>query len=196
MIHFYVKSTKGKTSKDINIEDLPGSAGRLDIISRCINSALWLSNSMRRDVIFHTVLHGEPNPPVYIRIEGEKLRKVQPDERNISIFLKKAIERLVPERETESTPGIFVSRKSFEQLIEENAGRRFFLLSEDGSPISDIDKDLLKEDVFFILGDKEDLADDEIKVLEKYNAVRVSLGRKPYLASHCITVVNWLRDGL
>ncbi|MBW6451746.1 MAG: tRNA (pseudouridine(54)-N(1))-methyltransferase TrmY [DPANN group archaeon] len=193
MIHFYVKSTKGQTSPDINLSDLAGSAGRLDIISRCINSALWLSNAMRRDVVFHTILHGEPNPPIYIRIEGAKLRKVQPDERNISIFLKKAIERFKDGKEIESTPGIFVSRKSFEQLIEDNKEKTFFLLSEEGKSLEPLDK-VKYTDAFFILGDKEDLIDSEIAYLEKYKLNRVSLGDKSYLASHCITIVNWLND--
>lgn len=194
LIHFYVKSTKGRTSPDINLEDLPGSAGRLDIIARCINSALWLSNSLRRDVVFHTILHGGPNAPIYIKIEGKNLKKVQPDERNISIFIKKAIGYYRDGSIIESTPGVFVSRKSFAELLEENKGNKFVFLSETGKFIGDAKEEIFSDNAFFILGDKEDLAPEEVKLIEKYKPSVISLGNNKYLASHCIAVINWTRD--
>ncbi|MEA3229298.1 MAG: tRNA (pseudouridine(54)-N(1))-methyltransferase TrmY [archaeon] len=191
MRHFYVKSTKGKTCGDFNINDTAGGAGRLDIIARAVNNAFWLSHSLRSDAVFHTILFGEPNPPIYIRIDGEKMRKVQPDERNITIFLKKAIERFKEGKITETTPGIFSSRKTFEQLVEENKDKNLYLLLEDGEDISKVD---ISEDCFFVLGDKEELDDDEIRLLEKHGAKKVSIGKKPYLASHCIGFLNIYLD--
>ncbi|NOQ38027.1 tRNA (pseudouridine(54)-N(1))-methyltransferase TrmY [archaeon] len=191
MKHFYVKSTKGKTCGDFNLNDTAGGAGRLDIIARAVNSALWLSHSLRRDVVFHTILFGEPNPPIYIKITGEKVRKVQPDERNITIFLKKAIERFEEGRVTQTTPGIFSSSKTFEELVEENKDCDFYLLCEDGDDISSVD---ISENAFFVLGDKEDISDDEVKVLEKYGAKKISLGKTPYLTSHCVGFLNMYMD--
>ena len=191
MKHFYVKSTKGKTCGDFNLNDTAGGAGRLDIIARSVNSALWLSHSLRRDVMFHTILFGEPNPPIHIKIDSDKVRKVQPDERNITIFLKKAIERFVDGKVTQTTPGIFSSRKTFDKMIDENKDCEFYLLSEEGEDISKID---IAENAFFALGDKEDLDEDEIGVLEKYGAKKISLGKTPYLTSHCIGFLNIYMD--
>ena len=191
MRHFYVKSTKGKTCGDFNLNDTAGGAGRLDIIARAVNSALWLSHSLRRDVMFHTILFGEPNPPIYIKITGEKVRKVQPDERNITIFLKKAIERFEEGRVTQTTPGIFSSRKTFEELVEENKDCEFYILCEDGDDISSVD---ISENAFFVLGDKEDISEDEVKVLEGAGARKISLGKTPYLTSHCVGFLNMYMD--
>ncbi|MCK4808112.1 MAG: tRNA (pseudouridine(54)-N(1))-methyltransferase TrmY [Candidatus Aenigmarchaeota archaeon] len=191
MRHFYVKSTKGRTCGDFNLNDTAGGAGRLDIIARAVNSALWLSHSLRRDVVFHTILFGEPNPPIYIKITGEKVRKVQPDERNITIFLKKAIERFEEGRVTQTTPGIFSSRKTFEELVEENKACDFYILCEDGDDISSVD---ISENAFFVLGDKEDISDDEVKVLEDAGARKISLGKTPYLTSHCVGFLNMYMD--
>ena len=191
MRHFYVKSTKGKTCGDFNLNDTAGGAGRLDIIARAVNSALWLSHSLRRDVMFHTILFGEPNPPIYIKITGEKVRKVQPDERNITIFLKKAIERFEEGRVTQTTPGIFSSRKTFEELVEENKDCDFYILCEDGDDISSVD---ISENAFFVLGDKEDISEDEVKVLEGAGARKISLGKTPYLTSHCVGFLNMYMD--
>ena len=193
MRHFYVKSTKGKTSGDINLSDTAGSAGRLDIIARSINASFWISHSLRTDVNFHTILFGEPNPPIYIEIVGEKLRKVQPDERNISIFIKKAIERFSEERFTQTTPGIFSGRRTFEEMIEKHRDCDFYILSEEGEDIDNIE---ISDNAFFILGDKEDLTEDEIKIVEKKGAKKISLGKKPYLTSHCISYLNIYQDRL
>jgi len=188
--HFYLKS-HAKTSPEINLKDLPGSSGRMDVVARCINAAFWLSHDIRRDVVFHTILHGEPSPPVYIRIEGDKLRKVSPDERNIAIFIKKALERLEEDMEIESTPGIFVSRKNFEQLLEENKDKEFYLLDEEGEDIENVE---IKDEPFFFLGDYVDMEEEEKNMLYKYGAKAVSIGRKSYLSSHCITIINWWMD--
>jgi len=187
--HFYLKSN-AKTKPDINLKDLPGAAGRLDILARCINSAFWISYGIRKNVIFHTILHGEPNPPVYIRIEGDKLKKVSPDERNIAIFIGKALKRADADKEIESTPGIFVSKKSFEELLKENSNKNFYLLDENGKDI----KNMEIKNPFFFLGDNIDLSEDEKNLLYKYGAKAISLGKISYLSSHCITILNWWMD--
>jgi len=43
--HFYLKS-HAKTSPEINLKDLPGSSGRMDVVARCINAAFWLSHDI------------------------------------------------------------------------------------------------------------------------------------------------------
>ncbi|MEM1513577.1 MAG: tRNA (pseudouridine(54)-N(1))-methyltransferase TrmY [Candidatus Thermoplasmatota archaeon] len=186
--HFYLKSN-ALTKANINLKDLP-SAGRIDIVARCVNSAFWLSNSIRRNVFFHTILHGEPNPPIYIRFEGGKLRKVSPDERSISIFILKAIEKAGDE-EKESTPGIFVCKKNFNKFVEENRDKEYYLMDEKGEDIEKID---IGENPLFFLGDNRGLNEEEKKILHKYGAIDVSIGKKSYLSSHCITVINWLLD--
>ncbi|MCD6330645.1 MAG: tRNA (pseudouridine(54)-N(1))-methyltransferase TrmY, partial [Thermoplasmata archaeon] len=158
---------------------------------RCINSAFWLSYGIRKNVIFHTILHGEPNPPVYIRIEGERLRKMAPDERNIAIFIKKALERMREDKEIESTPGVFVCKKSFKELLEENKDKDFYLLDEKGEDIESVE---ISDKPFFFLGDYKDLEKKEKELLFKYGAVPISIGKKSYLSSQCIAILNWILD--
>jgi len=187
--HFYVKS-HAITSPSINLRDLPGSGKRLDIVARCINAAFWLSYGIRKNVVFHTILHGEPNPPIYIRFEGEKLRKVSPDERSIAIFIGKALKKFREDTEIESTPGVFVARKKFHELLEEHKDKNFYLLDEEGEDIGDVE---IKKP-FFILGDNVDLLPEEKKLLDDYGAQKISIGEKSYLSSHCITIINWWMD--
>ncbi len=195
-VHYYVKSTRGPTSPDFKTTDITGKGGRLDIIARSINAALWLSHGMRRNVVFHTILHGPPEPPVYIRFEGSKLRKVQPDEQNIIKFIKKALERMKPDREVESTPGVFVTRKSFQELLEEHSDKEIILLDENGGHGPERIQELAREgkNMFIILGDYEDLTPEEKNLVKDMRGETVGLGPVPYLASHCIVITNWLID--
>ena len=173
------------------MNDLPGSAGRLDVVARCINAAFWRSYGIREDVVFHTILHGPPEPPVYIRLEGTRLRKVSPDERNIAIFIRKALERMREGETVESTPGIFVERMHFEALLWRYKERELYMLDENGIPFEQV---RIGEKPFFFLGDNMDLEKEEKELLEEYGATSISLGSASYLSSHCITVLNWLMD--
>jgi tRNA (pseudouridine54-N1)-methyltransferase len=187
---FYVKSN-AFTFPQINFKDLPGSTGRLDIIARCVNTSFWLSYGIRKNVTFHTILHGVPSPPVYIRFEGDKLKKVTPDERNIAMFIQKSLERMQDGREIESTPGVFVSKKDFKSILEDNRDKDIYFLEETGEHIKTIK---ISDTPFFVLGDNKDLQDSEKNILHTYGAQPVSIGLQPYLSSHCITVLNWLMD--
>ncbi len=190
MREFLVLSRKGITSPDFNFKDLPGFCGRIDLLARCVNSALWVSHGIRRDVVFHTILQGKPDPPKYIRFEGDKLKKVPPDERGIALFIQKALERYQEGKEIESTPGIFVSKKSLQEVVKENSDKEIYILHEKGIPINEVE---IGENPFFILGDHIGLPKKDEKFCLRFGK-KVSLGKKSYLASHCITIVNYLLD--
>jgi tRNA (pseudouridine54-N1)-methyltransferase len=192
-----VKSTNGLTdASKINLKDIPGSSGRLDIIARSINAALWLSHNIRRNNVFHTILHGPPNPNIYIRFEGKNIRRISPDERSIMLFLIKALNKKTGEAEIESTPGVFVSQKDFKQLLCENKDKQIYLLTEKGESLEETIFPE-KKDYFFILGDNQDLTDEEKQIAIDAGAKPVSLGKNiSYLTSHCITIINWYLDKL
>ena len=163
----------------INLKDLPGS-GRLDMVGRIVNSAFWLSHDIRRNVKLHLIW-----PNIYIRFEGNRMRKVSPDERNIAIFIKKAKENL-RNYEYEFHPGIFVGKKTLKEVLD-SLNDKIYLLTEDG-------KEIKFSEGAFILGDHKGFKNEDLKIIEKYNPTKISLGRKSYLTSHCIVIVNYLLD--
>jgi len=91
----------------------------------------------------------------------------------------------------ETSPGIFAYRRSFEEVVEENSDKEFYLLDEEGTPVDEVE---FEGTPFFFLGDNRDLTDGEKNYLAKRGAKRVSLGNISYLSSHCITVMNWRMD--
>ncbi len=184
---FIIYSRKGRTDSKFNIEDLPSSGGRMDLVARCINSALWLSDQIRKDTKIFVVLNGPPNPPVTLCFDGNKIKKMTPDERSISIWIKKVLNSDFGEKWTEFRNGILVSRKSFQEIIKEHEKRNIYVLHEKGKKLK------IKKDPVFILGDNIGLPEKEEKMALKHGK-KLSLGKKTYLASSCISILNYMID--
>jgi tRNA (pseudouridine54-N1)-methyltransferase len=183
---FVIVAHKAVTTPKFSLNDLPGAAGRMDIVARCINASLFLSHDLRRDVDTYAVLLGEPSPPVTVRFNGEKVRYLSPDERSAAALIKKALEKGAPvSGEEESTPGVYISKRSFEEVAE--SLDNIIYLHEDGEDIRNIK---LTGNEAYVLSDHQNLTPEEEAILEKKCAKKVSLGKKLYHADHCIVMVN------
>lgn len=183
---FVIVAHKAVTTPKFSLNDLPGAAGRMDIVARCINASLFLSHDLRRDVDTIAVLLGEPGPPVSVRFNGEKVRYLSPDERSAAALIKKAMEKGAPQTgEEESTPGVYISKRSFQEVIE--GLDNVIYLHEEGE---DIRKVKLTGNEAYVLSDHQNLTPEEEAILEKKGAKKVSLGKKLYHADHCIIMVN------
>lgn len=191
----FVLYSHAKTSPEINLKDLPGSTGRLDVVCRCICDALFISGKIREDTRIIVTLTGKPTPPISIMFDGRFLRKVHPDERNIAIFIGKAIKKINSVDKNhrkfsgwnESTPGIFVSRADFCEIISYCIKPRY-LLCEYGRDIAELNID----GGCFILGDNRDPPPEIIEKLSP-TPESISLGPISLFASQSITVVhNWI----
>ena len=145
------------------------NAGRLDIVHECVVASLFLSHGLRRNVVFHAILNGPPNPPLHIQIEGATLYDVRTD--------------------IETWQAIF--KKSFEALVKakaENSG--VYVLEEGGRYVADVE---LPENCVFVLGDHVGLPKKTEGFALRYGK-KISLGKQPYLAASCITIINYLLD--
>jgi tRNA (pseudouridine54-N1)-methyltransferase len=178
---FILFSRIGKTSGNFdNLHD----AGRLDIVHECIVASFFFSHGLRRNVNFHAIINGPPNPPFHIQIIGETLYDVRTDVSTWTNILRKIISG-------KPHPGITAGKKSFENLLKEKSlTHSLFVLEEDGKNVADI---IIPENSVFILGDHVGLP----KKAESYAlrfGEKVSLGKQPYLAASCITIINYLFD--
>jgi tRNA (pseudouridine54-N1)-methyltransferase len=159
-------------------------AGRLDIVHECIVSSLFLSHGLRRDVTFHAVLNGPPNPPLHIQIDGSILYNVRTDMDTWQLILKKTIQG-------KPHPGITKDKTSFEALLKIKAQtRQIYVLEEDGK---DINQTQLAENSLFILGDHVGLP-KKAETFALRLGEKISLGKQPYLAASCITIINYTLD--
>jgi tRNA (pseudouridine54-N1)-methyltransferase len=179
---------KAKTSGDFSLNDLPGSAGRMDILCRCVSSALFLSFGMRRDVNIHLLLLGEPDPGKIIRFEGLNLKYLNPDERSSGSLIQKALLKEAREKDTRSTPGVWVRRGDLKSLLSEFGGRTLLYLREDGRDIREFSREI--RDPVFILGDHTGVSEEEEVQLFEAGAKVISVGPISLHSDHCITLVH------
>ncbi|WP_336036236.1 tRNA (pseudouridine(54)-N(1))-methyltransferase TrmY [Halobacterium yunchengense] len=185
MRQFVVLGHNAPTDPDFSLSDLAGGAGRLDVLCRCVNSALFLSHGIREDVEISLVLRDE----VTVRIDASDLRYMNPDERNVAGLLKQALEakdQAIGHREAESTPGIHVSKRGFEAVLDALDGT-VVELHEDGDPLADVEP---PEDPVFVLSDHEDFTDAEASLLAERSDCRVRVGPEVLHADHAITVAH------
>ena len=163
MRRFVVVGHRAITSAEFNLNDLCGSTGRLDVLLRCINSAFFLSHDLRRDVELYLVLRGKPDPSKTIRLVGNELKYLNPDERSTAALIRNSLLKKLDKAEVMSTPGIYISKSSFEEVIESLAKiSKIVYLRESGRKLV---PSKLKRDWTFILGDDKDMSNEEEAVI-------------------------------
>ncbi len=176
-------SRLGRTDSNlVNLHD----AGRLDIVYECIVASLFLSHAIRKDVVFHAVLNGPPKPPIHIEIDGSTLHDVRTDQQTWTRIFKNV---LYGERH----PGIAVNFVGFEPLLKAKAETNVVYILEEGG--RDVAETCLKSDSVFILGDHVGLPKTVEKFALRYGE-KISLGKRPYLAATCISIINYNLDRL
>lgn len=187
MRQFIVLGHEAPTEPDFSLDDLTSGAGRLDVLCRCINAAFVLSHDLRTDVRVYLVLQDE----VVIRFDGDELRYLSPDERNIASLIRTALDaktEVVGHRNVESTPGVHISKRGFEAVLDDVSHDGVVLqLHEDGSPIIDLAP---PAEPVFVLSDHHEFTDHEHALLEEAVRERVCLGPKVLHADHAITIAH------
>ncbi len=181
MREFIVYSRFGRTAPDFrNLHD----AGRLDIVYDCAVASLFMSHAIRKDTIFHAILNGPPKPPLHLQINGPTLHDVRVDQETWTQILRRQLE-------SKNHPGITLTKDNYENLIKTKADKKdIFVLEEGGTDVSQAN---VSENSIFVLGDHVGLP----KIVERFTlryGSKVSLGKKAYLASSCITILNYLVD--
>ena len=189
MIRFIIIGHRAHTTGDFKLDDICGGAGRLDILCRCVNSAFFLSHDLRKDVEVYLVLQGGEDAPKTVRFSGSDIRYLNPAERSTASQIRNAvIKNVEPGREVRSSPGVYVSRRSFPDILEELKDQcRFVFLREDGVDIRDYD---IPENPCFIMGDDRDPDEAEEELIVSMGADRIRLGPVSLHANHCMIIVH------
>ncbi|MCL2607654.1 MAG: tRNA (pseudouridine(54)-N(1))-methyltransferase TrmY [Methanomassiliicoccaceae archaeon] len=188
MIRFVITGHRAPTTGDFRLDDITGGAGRLDVLVRCVNSAFFLSHSIRTDTELFLVLEGGRDAPKTVRFSGNEIKYLNPDERSTASLIRNALLKRIDDTEVRSSPGIYVSRRSFSDVIDDlRTVSGIMYLKEDGSDIRDAE---LPEELTFVLGDDRDLTDDEERILMECEPSKLCLGPLSLHADHCMIIVH------
>jgi tRNA (pseudouridine54-N1)-methyltransferase len=196
MREFILRAAKANTSPLFNVEELT-RAGRMDVVARCVSNALWVSMNVRKDTLFHAVLEGPNLAPKTVSFYGESLEGADYDEKSIALLIQRALKKgisLKQNEEKDVMPGIKVSKKSFERLVEEKAAEakndddiQLIYLHKEGKDAREFN---FKEHPIFIFGDLSGMPAKTEGLLDRYGAEKISLGPVMLFAAACITIVH------
>lgn len=161
-------------------------AGRMDIAIHSFIQGVFLSHGFRKDVVFHFVFYGMPDPPKHIQIQVTD--ELELNKKDVGTLIQKMLYKYKQGEKNEVFPECFVEKKSFLNVIQElmDEGNEIYILDKNGE---DLRKTDISENCVFILGDHEGLPKAEMKRLKK-EVNLVSVGNKMYFASQTVAVVN------
>jgi len=191
---FAIIGHRAPSSGKINLNDLAGSSGRMDVLARAVNTALFLSHGIRDDTDITLHLMGGPGPPRRIWFQGSRLRGVHPDERAIAGHIAKVLKEPVPAigQLVEIHQGLWNLGGGIEQTIHDwtREDVRIFSLDASGVPFDSAVHH--SDSIGFILSDDRPFTDDEVQSME--NLQKISLG-DTWLQGHaCISILHHLLD--
>lgn len=184
MREFVLISNQGRTSG--NFDDLM-KAGRIDIVIHSIINAFFISNQIRKDVIFHLFLQGPPDPVKHIEFIYDENTSFS--KKDIGTLIKKTLFKYKKGKKVESFPGVFIEKKSFQEFFKEIKDGNIYTLDKKGEL-----KEKFLENSIFILGDQEGFSKDNKKFIRKNIKNFISLGKENYFTSQCITILNHYID--
>ncbi len=184
--------------KNFNLKNIPGSSGRLDVIARCILSALVENDKF------------DENAEIWVFLDRYGAFNFNPSELNFETFPKneillsqylfESIQKIQPEQSKFSIPISYVKCvdtnifEVLEQLLEDKF--ELFILSEDGIDLQQYIRSTQYTDpqYAFIVGSQTgDFIDSE--KLSELNLQRLSLGKVSYLASSVIRLTKLIIYG-
>ncbi|MBI2042915.1 hypothetical protein HYT25_00825 [Candidatus Pacearchaeota archaeon] len=185
MKHFLYFSKSAATSGAALSQGDLMKAGRMDIAIHSFIQSVYLSGDYRKDVIFHFVFYGPPNPPRHIEIQISD--ELEVSKKDVGNLIKKILYKYKEGKKTEVFPKCFVEKKSLLDVVQELAKENeIFLLDEKGL---DLRKAKILKNCVFVLGDQDGIPAKELKRL-KQTATLISIGPKTYFASQVVAIVN------
>ena len=187
---FFINSRTVDISK-YTIKDIPGSSGRLDVISRCILSALTTGTEL------------EENIQIWVFLDKYGTFTFEADLFNDEAFPKNEllltdffVEFIKKTKKGEKYPETPLDSIKYSKLDIFDAIKNFvekkykiYVLNENGKDFKEVFEKLNSNNLLFIIGDQSgDLLNN--KELKKLNLENISLGSRAYLASSTIRLIK------
>ncbi len=190
MRRFVVIGRSATASPDVSIDDVPGSAGRLDVLLRCVRATLLVSHGVRRDTAIYLVLGGGPRAPRTVRIDGATSEYLRQDERSLAGMLKSML-GWAEDRDTfgEGVRGMSIARGGLDVVLADlGSDYQPYVLVEGGEDVRAAKLELANP-VFFV-GDHTGFDDATRARLDAIGARPISVGPVSLHADDAIAVVQ------
>jgi len=188
---FFIRSATVNLHR-YTIKDIPGSSGRLDVISRCILSALTTGTNLEENIQIWVFL--DKYGTFFFDTDLFNDESFPKNEILLTDFFVEFIKKTIKGEKYPETPldSIKYSKLDIFDAITNFVEKKYkvYVLNEDGVDFKEVFEELNSNDnLLFVLGDQSgDLLNN--KELKKLNLVNISLGNRSYLASSTIRLIK------
>jgi tRNA (pseudouridine54-N1)-methyltransferase len=163
----------------------------MDEVARAVSTGFTLSNDLRRDTEMTLLFAGaRPREARRIRIDGARLRYLNPDERSTAALLKNALVRSSTlDHDVESSPGMLVG--PIDPIAELERVLRLpgaVWLTESGTPLRSYE--LSESGIVAVLSDPIDPTAQEREILERSGVPRLSVSPRSLRTSQVVDILH------
>lgn len=185
---FLLVANRADPSGQAPLEDLAGAGGRFDLVARFVSSVLLTSHGIREDAQA-VVWFDDGEDPVGLRVRGDEAVGIRPDERSTAARLNDALSKPPMPVWQEVAEGVQTRAVGLSELLAELPGP-LAALAEDGRPVGEHEIEARS----FVLGDQDDLTEEQRRIVDRRVAERLAIGPVPLQADQAVTVVHNLLD--
>lgn len=185
---FVLVANRARPDPSIPLDDLPGQGGRFDLVARFVNAALLTSHGIREDAQAVVLFARSGEEPTALRVSGDAVTGVGPDERSTAARLLAALEATPMPVWQAVADGIEVRAGGLEAVLAD-APEPVVLLHRDGQPLGDV------EEGTFVVGDHEGFTPEQLEALRKRADRVASLGAQALQADQVAAVLHHELDG-
>ena len=188
---FVVVGHRASASPNFSLVDLAGTSGRLDVLLRCLRSALLVSHGLRRDTDVYLVLLGGWHAPRVLRVRGAEVRYLRPDERQMATLAQKALGEAPADSPAgvfvEVRPGVAGARGGLEAAVADVGGGPRYVLEEGARDVREAAID--PDDAVVFVGDHRGFDDTTRAAIASAGAAPVGLGPVSVHADDAVAIV-------
>lgn len=185
-VTFFIRSSTVSLEK-YTIKDLPGSSGRLDVISRTILSALLGDRGLEQNVSIWVFLDKYGTFAFYSKYFNNKTFP-----KNEILFSDYFVKYIIDKTQPNPLEKIVQKELEIFNAIESFINKKYqvFILEEDGQDFYPFFKNLNHEsNLLFIVGNQSGELITS-KELSNFKFTRISLGSQSYLASSVVRLIK------
>lgn len=200
---FAIVGHRAPSTGKLNLNDLPSACGRMDVLCRAVNTALFLSHGMRSNS--HITLHLLAGRPRRIWFDSRTLRGIRVDERAIAGQISKILQEPIPAigQLVEFSPGLWHGGGGLQQTIKDWQREEVTLvhLDAEASRLWEPDAKLenpvgatvYPEKIGFFLSDDQPFSVEELESLS-VSCIPRSLGEDWLQGHSAIAFIHQLMD--
>lgn len=187
MRRFVVHGHTAPTVGEFELDNLPGGAGRMDLLARCLLASLLTSHDIRERTVIYLVLADA----LTVRFDGREMRSLHPDERSAAALVRSILgeaDRAIGEQPVEASPGIALRKSDFATTLHRIADRGTVIhLEPDATQAIGVEP---PADPVLVLSDHRPFTEADRTVLNDVSDRRLSLGPKALHTDQTITVAH------